>query len=87
MRAMVAAPSATRFTDRVSQNRRLLRKSSRTIEMDDERKRRVGGNLPGPAHDEFLSVWIEIPLAEGGGIESPVDCRRCAGWPATSPAR
>src|SRR5262245_26095362 len=48
--------------------------------MDDEPKRRVGGNFAGPTDDVFLSVRIEIPLAEGcriDGVEEVVQLRMC----------
>ena len=57
------------LADGVTQDGGLLRKPGRPVEMDDEGERGIAWQLPRPLDDELLRVRVEVPLAEGRGID------------------
>ena len=57
------------FPDRGAQNRGLLGKACRPIEVHEQRKLRVTGHVASPVDDELLGVGIQVLFAKWGWID------------------
>jgi hypothetical protein len=58
------APAGEELAHCVAEKRGLLGQALRTVKMNEQRERRVAGQLACPTHDVLRDGWIEIPIVK-----------------------